>query len=402
MARQNGKNGIIEIRELAGMVLRGEKFLHTAHEVKTARKAFIRLASFFDNPRQYPELAELVKEIRRTNGQEAIVLSNGGSCEFIARSKGSGRGFTVDVLVMDEAQELSEDSLAALLPTISASPLGNPQQIYTGTPPGPTMNGEVFTRVRRAGMEGTNPRLAWTDYGVEGPLPNVDDRKLWHRTNPALGGRLNIETVIDERTSMSDETFARERLGWWGDPEAGSSAIPLGPWADCMDVESKFGPGPTALGVYITGDRSTAFIAAVGQRTDGLVHVEILRAVAPHQAVAVLKEMQEKRRAPVVIDPGSHAGSLIQPLEEAGIEVLRITLQEISSACGTLYDLIVEKNLRHIGQAPLDEAVETVEKRVTTRDAWAWKGPLSSPLMAVTFALHGFGQADSGDGFNIW
>src|ERR1700753_707158 len=45
--RQNGKNGIIEVRELFGMVALGEKFLHTAHEVKTARKAFIRIASFF-------------------------------------------------------------------------------------------------------------------------------------------------------------------------------------------------------------------------------------------------------------------------------------------------------------------------------------------------------------------
>ena len=38
--RQNGKNGAIEIRELFGMVGLGERILHTAHEVKTARKAF--------------------------------------------------------------------------------------------------------------------------------------------------------------------------------------------------------------------------------------------------------------------------------------------------------------------------------------------------------------------------
>ena len=37
--RQNGKNGIIEVRELFGMVGLGERILHTAHEVKTAREA---------------------------------------------------------------------------------------------------------------------------------------------------------------------------------------------------------------------------------------------------------------------------------------------------------------------------------------------------------------------------
>src|SRR5690606_40084508 len=74
-------------RSLYGMVALGEKFLHTAHEVKTARKAFLRIASFFENPRRWPELAELVKEIRRTNGQEAVVLHNGGSVEFVADRK---------------------------------------------------------------------------------------------------------------------------------------------------------------------------------------------------------------------------------------------------------------------------------------------------------------------------
>jgi len=47
LPRQNGKNALIEVRELFGMVGRGEKFLHTAHEVKTARKAFKRLQHFF-------------------------------------------------------------------------------------------------------------------------------------------------------------------------------------------------------------------------------------------------------------------------------------------------------------------------------------------------------------------
>ena len=58
--RQNGKNALIEIRELYGItcperdeygdiIKPAEKILHTAHEVKTARKAFLRLCSFFEN-----------------------------------------------------------------------------------------------------------------------------------------------------------------------------------------------------------------------------------------------------------------------------------------------------------------------------------------------------------------
>jgi hypothetical protein len=35
--------------------------------------------------------------------------------EFIARSKGSGRGFTVDVLVCDEAQDLADEELGGVV-----------------------------------------------------------------------------------------------------------------------------------------------------------------------------------------------------------------------------------------------------------------------------------------------
>src|SRR5690625_2952487 len=67
--RQNGKNGVVEIVELFKVVVLGRKVLHTAHEVKTARKAFLRLRSFFENERRWPELAALVLDIRQTNGR---------------------------------------------------------------------------------------------------------------------------------------------------------------------------------------------------------------------------------------------------------------------------------------------------------------------------------------------
>ena len=45
--RQNGKNEMLAVRELYGIVTTGEKILHTAQQVSTAREAFDRLAGFF-------------------------------------------------------------------------------------------------------------------------------------------------------------------------------------------------------------------------------------------------------------------------------------------------------------------------------------------------------------------
>ena len=179
--RQNGKNAILEVRELFGL-LRGERFLHTAHEVKTARKHFLRLQHFFgrkaDDPAaKFPELNALVAEVRNVNGQEAIFLKNGGSVEIVARSKGSGRGFTVDCLVMDEAQELSDEDLEALMPTTSAAPMGNPQWIYTGTPPGPPAAVTTWWGTRSANCS-NHQRLSWVSTV---PLPGTGVGSTWSK-----------------------------------------------------------------------------------------------------------------------------------------------------------------------------------------------------------------------------
>lgn len=391
--RQNGKNGVIEIRELFGMVALGEKFLHTAHEVKTARKAFLRLASFFENVRQYPELAALVKEIRKTNGQEAIVLTTGGSCEFIARSKGSGRGFTVDVLVCDEAQDLNDEALAALLPTISAAPSGNPQVILTGTPPDPEkgQTGEVFTRVRGDGESRRDKRLAWTDFGVpDGSLPDIDNRVLWAECNPTLGIRLAGAEIVRERGLMSPETFARERLGWWGDPAAASSqAFGEGKWSACAVPGLE--PVVGALGAAVSWDRRHASVGVAGVDAGSAVVGALTRRPGVGWIVPELKRLQEQYGCPVVVDGKGPIADLIPAMQAANIDLTVLGTPDILDAWAGIYDRVQDGTLGHPAQADLDNAVAVAAKRdVNGRWTWARKTSLAdiSTLEAVTNALH--------------
>jgi len=392
--RQNGKNGVIEIRELFGMVALGEKFLHTAHEVKTARKAFLRIASFFENERQYPELAALVRDIRKTNGQEAVILTNGGAVEFIARSKGSGRGFTVDVLVCDEAQDLNDEELAALLPTISAAPLGNPQVILTGTPPDPEkgQTGEVFRRVRSDGEHRRDRRLAWTDFGIaDGQLPDLDDKSLWEQVNPALGSRLNIAEAERERKLMSPETFARERLGWWGDPNvATSSAFGPGRWEACGDKSA--GPIVAAIGLAVSWDRKAASIGCAGQLDGANVVGAVERREGVGWIVAEAKRIQGEHGCTVVVDERGPAADLITALEAAGVSLMKTGTSDYLDACATLFDSVTEGTLVHPQHPDLDAAVAIAVKRLVG-DRWAWGRRQSSGdismLEAVTLANFG-------------
>lgn len=385
--RQNGKNACLEIVELFKVVVLGRKILHTAHEVKTARKAFLRLCSFFENERQWPELAALVKEIRRTNGQEAIVLTNGGSVEFIARSKGSGRGFTVDDLVLDEAQELIEDALAALLPTISAAPSGDPQIIFTGTPPSPNMAGEVFTRVRDNALKGKNKRACWDEWSFLAGV-DMDDIAAWAQANPSLGIRLHPDVITDERSAMDDETFARERGGVWALEGVAGRAIPWPRWVDCRDTDRA--PGrPDSIGLAGSLDGAWASIGAAGLVGDVLEVGAVDRRPGSEWIVGEAFRIQSERGVAVVIDKRGPLSHLIPRLEAAGVRLTELDTTEWTDACGAMWQHVDTGRLVHPGHPELDDAVKVATWRpVGDRRAFGRKSGDISMLEAVTLAAH--------------
>lgn len=392
--RQNGKNGVLEIVELFKIVVQGRKILHTAHEVKTARKAFIRLASFFENERKFPELAALVKEIRKTNGQEAIVLTNGGSVEFVARSRGSGRGYTVDDLVCDEAQELTDEQQEALLPTISAAPSGNPQIILTGTPPGPGSPGEVFTRMRNAGVLGKDKRLSWHEWSVEGRV-DTSDRSLWAATNPALGSRLNQSVIEDELAQMTEDGFARERLGRWASEEL-LTVIPAKQWEDTENLDPPT-EGQVAYSLDMAPDRSRMSIG-VCRRSD-IPHVEAIDPVeAGINSVVDWLAERHKSALAIVVDSMSPAMSFVPELQGRGVKVTVTGSGDMATACGLFYESVVSKKMTHFLQPRLTDAVAGAKKRdIGQAGGWGWdrKNPSTdlTPLVAVTLALFGATKA---------
>lgn len=390
--RQNGKNGILEVRELFGMVGRGEKILHTAHEVKTARKAFKRLQFFFgrqvnDPGAKFPELNRRVTELRNVNGQEAIYLDNGGSVEIVARSKNSGRGFTADVLVMDEAQEMSEEDIEALMPTTSAAPLGNPQWIFTGTPPGPKANGEVFTRTRTDALGDTPYRICWHEWSACDPKDradvDLDDRATWQATNPALGGRLQLAVVEGERSRFSDDGFLRERLGVW-DERVGGADIPPAGWDACRDPQHQYA-GRVAYALDVSPDARTCAVGA----SDG-THLEVVKYAEGTSWVVDACVARKDTFDEIVLDPAGPAGALVAPLEAAGITVREVSTREAVQACGQLLTAVSDHMVRHLGQPELDRAVANAGRRDIGDGGWLWSRKRSSvdiaPLYAVTLA----------------
>jgi hypothetical protein len=146
--RQNGKGSVIEARELGGLFLLGERTItHTAHEFKTAVEAFRRIRTIIDGS---DELTRRVKTIIKMPNP-TIELTSGARLMFVARSGGSGRGFSGDVVILDEAYDLTQDQMDALVPTLTTAE--NPQIWYTSS--AGKSHSEVLAKVRRRGVEGS-------------------------------------------------------------------------------------------------------------------------------------------------------------------------------------------------------------------------------------------------------
>lgn len=399
LPRQNGKNVCLEARELYGMVINGEKILHTAHQVRTSKKSFRRLAAMFTDKR-HPEMTDIVKTIRYTNGEECIELDNGGSIEFSARSRQAARGFDgISLVVYDEAQELTDDQVEAIMATLSASSTGTRQVIYTGTPPYPGCPGEVFRRRRTLCMKDPGRRDSWHEWSVAAESVadiNVTDTGLWYMTNPALGIRLSEDFTREELRSMSKDGFARERLGWWSPvlEHQMDYAIPAAVWDACISRELK-PEGKTAYGIKFTADGAEVILAGAVLPEKGPARISLIdRKPTGHgtQWLADWLNIRYEKAACVVIDGRNGADVLVDKI--AGVwrmagSVIRPTARDVVAAAGTLTDALAEQTVTwYAGQEALRESAVTSTKR-PIGGGWGFGGENPAPIEAAALALWG-------------
>lgn len=385
--RQNGKGALIEARELAGLLLFGEQtIIHSAHEQKTARIGFQRLLSYFEN---YDDLRKKVRSVMSAVNRENIKLRSGAEIHFPARSKGAIRGFSIDCLILDEAQILGDPAWEAIKPTISARP--NVQTWLLGTTPTPLDDSAVFARARARGHEAKDHRLCWCEWSA--PLgSDLDDRDVWALANPALGIRITEEAIADERAEMSPEGFGRERLSIWPDETADQSAIDIAEWAA---LQNKKAPAPkrAALAVDVSPDRRFSTVAVAGAGTGDKTLVMVKHGTGMDWVVAEVVKLIEKHDiVGTVLHPGGQAGALIPDLVASGVAFTAITTTELGQACARFQTDVKQARLQHLGQAPLDAAVANARTRMTSEaERWDRREPgidISSLVAASEAAYH--------------
>ena len=372
--RQNGKNEIVAARELYGLV-NGERIIHTAHRVMTAHKAWERLLDLV-------EKADLpIKSSLKAKGTELIELETGGRIEFKTRTSSGGRGETFDILIIDEAQEYTDDQEDALSFTITSSK--NPQTILCGTPPSTESAGTVLPRFRKTVLIGEAEDCGWAEWSVE-KLTDTKDVDAWYETNPSLG-LLFSERIIRSQSNKEQLSFNIERLGLWVEYNL-KSAISEVEW-DLLQVEQM----PTLIGDLYVGIKynvngETVALSVASNTSTGDIFIESVDCkstkVGNDWIIIFLSKLKKYK---VVVDGQSGQSLLIDELKANNIKKPIIPkVPDIIKANSEFEQGINQQTIKHMGQPSLKQIATNVEKRaIGSNGGFGYKSILEGADVAL-------------------
>jgi phage terminase large subunit-like protein len=372
----------------------------TAHRSRTAGETFRAMQGMAKRRK----IAPFIDQVFTGSGDEEVRFNNGSRVLFGARERGFGRGFAeVDIEVFDEAQILTERALDDMVPATNQSkqPAGA-LLFFIGTPPKETDPGEAFAAKRKKAIDGKSTDTLYVELSAD-PDADPDDRKQWAKANPSYPLRTPLEAMLRMRENLSEESFLREALGIWVEVvENPDRVIPEAEWTASRDPQSRRA-GAVKFSLDVAPDSSAASIGVAGRRKDGRMHAEVAdNRRGTSWLVARTVEVVGKHENKVHLDPKGPAGAFLEPLREAGVEVVEVSLGEHQQACSGLLDDVLNDRFRHIGQDELDRAVAVAVRR-EVGDAWLWSRKRSevdiTPLVAVTIARW---AASLGDGPSVY
>lgn len=351
---------------------------------------------------------------------------------FLARSKGSGRGFSCDCLVFDESMILSAEAVGAARMALSAR--SNPQTWFTSSSAlkDSFQLASVHRRILRDDKTLFGAEWAITPHNAFCPRDTVhgrrnndfvvcsehddrDDPRNWAKSNPAYNIRISPEECQDELNGFAEDPlglveFDRERLGVGGQAEEEAWEVVSEDVYDSLAIPMDEGErGQCAFAVEVDEDGVKSAIAVAWIRDLGL-ETERLVMETPLDCVQegtdwLLPKMQEMRlrHHPVAIvwpRTGPAAGLMTATLKKAWEhELLQAGSGDEAAAFAHFMQLIHDKKLGHFGKergAIMRRAVATSTTRVVGDGGKAWSRRDSNgnatPISAGTNALWGLNQ----------
>lgn len=414
VARQNGKTFVETIIGLFFMfVLQVRTVLGAAQDLDTAEEVWENALGMLEGD---PELAPLVSKagggaILRSNGRKEFVLPWGSRWKPKAASRKSGRGFTGDLVFLDELREhQSWAAWSALSKTTMARPnaqvwcfsnagdalsvvlrwlrlrahdlVGDPDGVVAAEDPAALLEAAQddpnVEDAEQIGEALADDALGFFEWSAP-PDAAREDRSAWAAANPSLGyGRLTERAIAAAAANEPRETFMPEVFCQWIDGAA-KTIWPPGSWEATTVPFSRVAPGErTVLTLDVAFDASRAHVGIVGMNDEGVLHGGVIASRAGTDWVVPYLSGQTEALPTfdgvVIQGRGAPASRLIEPLELAGVPVIRCEGADLTAAHGEMFELLQAHTpdaptFAHIPQPVLDvPAAAAVSKPLG--DAW--------------------------------
>lgn len=403
--RQNGKSFPARLYAVWASLVEGRNVLYSAHNGYTVTDFFRSLRELFEDTDRYPDFAKYLDYSYKQPGREMLKFTTGNFIRFQTRTNAVSRGGTVGVIIIDEAQELTNDQAASLIPAASAASaekklvVADPQFIYLGTPNYPSCQGTEFKRMHAKAHSEDPGSTWWTEWAVDSLPDSNNNRELWYLTNPGLGYRSSLKAFQDEADHLAPDTFARERLGWWRPDDGGYiHAIDGAAWERLATDNPPTG-GRVAYGVKFAPDGSHASICAAVDEEGFPLHVEWLETYELTHGCSKLDSFLASRvddACCFLADGKGSADNLADRMRAQGApraycRVARTS--DVVRASANLCDLIRSGGITHYAQQPLTEsAVLASRRQIGSKEGGGFgfgapEGVDSTPIEAAALAV---------------
>lgn len=399
--RQNGKSALMRFVALTHLYRwDSTKVISMAQNRSLALDHFKQAIEFIES---VPWMADRVKRVNRTNGQEALeIRKDDGTVakwEIVAATMDGPRGRTADMLWIDELREIHEPAWKAATPVTRA----RPNAMTWVTSNAGDAHSTVLNEVRERGLLNADPATGWWEWSA--PTSDPTDVEGWYISNPALGHLIDEDVIRSAAITDSPGAFATETLCVWVDSL--SSPWPPDAWTSCADPDLQLPPGlPTWLALDVTPDRKRADLVGAVQLDGDLIGVGLIASWTSDAAVDdkkiagdVAGWVRKYQAMKVGFDKWTGAG-VASHLARVGITVEDVSGHAFAQACDTTLSHMTAKRLRHGNQPELSTAVLSCAKKPMADGGWRVirKGssvPISAACAMITAI--GFASAPAPD-----
>jgi phage terminase large subunit-like protein len=388
IARQSGKSHLARMRCLAGLFMFGEKdILIMSSNRGMAMKSFNIMADIIERNdwmRAQLKDGDPKKGIRRTNGDERIILASGAQLEVRAATSDGARGMTADFLWIDELREVSTAAMDAAKSVTLARM--NSQRLFTSN--AGSADSTELNNLHEACRNYPPKSLGYYEYSAP-DFCDIWDRKAWAMANPSMGYLISVEAIEETIASSTTDAARTESLCQW--ISALNCPFSTEVLENSSDSTLEMTVGAyTIFGFDVSPSRRNGSLVAGQLLPDGRIGIGILETYSSQVAIDELK-MAASIKAwcdiyhPRIVCFDKYATQTIADrLMNSGVVCEDVSGQQFYKACGDLLEGLTNLRVVHNGQKSLIEQFQNTAAK--TNDS-AWRiikrrssGDISAPI----------------------